>query len=92
MCCNIVHCHPIQVSSLLDDMNMGRYKQTFRDQFVSGDVLVDLTENMLRSDLGVESDLHRLRLMKVIRGEPSAHSLLKDSPSYCRLTKNALVI
>lgn len=72
-------------------MKLGRYKQTFRDQCVSGDVMADLTENMLYRDLGVESDLDRLRLMKVIRGEPSAHSHLKDSPSYCRLTKNPLV-
>ena len=71
-------------------MNLGKYKQTFKEQFISGDVLAELTDNMLRIDLGVDSDLHRLRLMKVIRGEPSAHNLLKDSPGYCR--KDAVVI
>ena len=70
-------------------MNLGQYKEAFEQQQVSGDVLVDLTETMLCSEeLGVDSDLHRLRLMKVIRGEPSAHRFLKDSPCYCRLTKH----
>ena len=78
----------LQVSLLLEDMNLGQYKQAFVEQQVSGDVLVDLTESMLSSkELGIESDLHRLRLMKVIRGEPSAHRQLKDSPSYCHLTR-----
>ena len=74
---------------LLEDMNLGQYRRSFQEQQVSGDVLMDLTDNMLSSkELGVDSALHRLRLMKVIRGEPSAHRLLKDSPSYCHLTKN----
>ena len=63
----------MQVLLLLDNMKLGKYKKKFKEQLVTGDVLADLTENMLRSDLGVESDLHCLRLMKFIRGEPSAH-------------------
>ena len=78
------------MSLLLEDMNLGQYRQKFEEQQVSGDVLVDLTDSMLRGpELGVNSDLHRMRLIKVIRGEPSAHRVLKDSPSYyCHLTKN----
>ena len=70
-------------------MNLGRYKQSFTDQHISGDLMAELTDNMLRNDLGVRSDLHRLRLMKVIRGEPSVHRLLKDSPGYCHLRRSA---
>ena len=84
-------CSLPQVSSLLDDMNLGMYKQSFRDQHISGDLMVELTDNMLRNDLGVKSDLHRLRIMKVIRGEPSVHSLLKGSPGYYHLKRNAQI-
>ena len=51
--------------------------------------MAELTDSMLCNDLGIKSDLHRLRLIKVIRGEPSIHSLLKDSPGYCHLRRNA---
>ena len=72
-----------QVSELLDDMNLSNYKANFAEKQVSGDLLADLSENMLCSDLGVTSDLDRLRLMKIIKGEPSAYKLIKGSPSYC---------
>ena len=65
-------------------MKLSKYKKALMEELISGDLLADLTENMLRDDLGVESDLHRLRLMQIIRGEPSAHRLLKGSPSYCK--------
>lgn len=79
----------VQVGDLLDAMNLGKYTASFKEQHISGDLLAELTDNMLHNDLGIESDLHRLRLIKVIKGEHSVHRIFKHSPSYCHLTKNA---
>lgn len=79
----------VQVGDLLDAMNLGKYTVSFKEQHISGDLLAELTDNMLHHDLGIESDLHRLRLIKVIKGEHSVHRIFKHSPSYCHLTKNA---
>ena len=60
---------------MLDAMNLAQYKQAFATEQISGDILADLRdkEHILKNELGVVSELHRLRLMKVIRGE---HSVL----------------
>ena len=72
----------LQVSALLAYMNLGRYTQTFVEEQISGDVLADLEDQLLRDDLKMVSGVQRLRLMKVIRGERSARHYLKDPPSY----------
>lgn len=69
------------MQSLLDAMVLSQYKEAFAREQISGDILVDLEdkEHILKNDLGMTTELHRLRLMKVIRGEHSAQTYLQQS-------------
>ena len=67
------------VLKILDAMNLSRYKERFIEEQVDGELLVSLGEEELK-ELGVESSLHRLRLLKLIKGSYSAEELLKRRP------------
>lgn len=62
-------------------MVLSQYKEAFAREQISGDILVDLEdkEHILKNDLGMTTELHRMRLMKVIRGERSAQTYLQQS-------------
>jgi hypothetical protein len=52
-------------------MGMGQYVEVFERERISGEVLADMDDEMM-TDLGISSKFHRMRLLKVIRGEHSS--------------------
>eukprot|EP00729_Bicosta_minor_P001770 gene1770-14110_t len=54
-----------EVSNLLRQMNLASYIVGFQESQVDGDLLMSLDHEMLESDLGVTSKLHRTRLLKL---------------------------
>ena len=52
-------------------MELSQYKQSFLREQVSGAVLAMVDDEMLRDDLNVSSKLHRVRLLKVAKGQVS---------------------
>ena len=67
----------LQVLALLDTMQLREYKGKFNTEVVSGAILVDIDDTILKDELGISSRLHRLRLLKVISGEHSAECILR---------------
>jgi hypothetical protein len=57
----------VKTLELLDAMNLGVYKDAFAKEFITGELLSEFDEEMLL-ELGVQSSLHRMRLMRVVRG------------------------
>lgn len=57
-----------QVQQLLDAMQLSQYKEAFRRERVDGELLLEMNDNDLQADLGVQSRLHRIRLLKVAQG------------------------
>jgi len=57
------------VLELLDAMGLKQYQDQFKTEQITGEILLECDDDMLASDLGVSSKLHRKRLMKVISGE-----------------------
>ena len=57
-------------------MNLHQYKELFAKENIDGEVLKELSEDDLANELGMTSKIHRLRLMKVIRGSVSAGDIL----------------
>ena len=55
---------------LLDNMNLGEYKDKFQHEQVDGDLMLELTKKDLE-DLGVTKNIHQIRLMKLIDGSSS---------------------
>lgn len=58
------------VLQLLENMNLGEYKDSFQQEQVDGELMVELTKKDLE-DLGVTKNIHQIRLMKLIDGSSS---------------------
>ena len=56
-----------QVLKLLDSIGMKQYSEVFQEERINGEVLADMDDEMMQSDLGISSKLHRMKLMKVRR-------------------------
>ena len=52
----------VKILELLDAMNLGMYKDAFAKEYINGELLSEIDEEMLR-ELGVHNSLHRMRLM-----------------------------
>ena len=63
----------LQVILLLHDMGLNQYQETFQLEGITGDILVELDEEVLQTELGVTSRIHRIKLLKLISGQHSAH-------------------
>ena len=63
------------VARLLDSMNLSSYKERFLAEQVDGELLSSLRQSELR-ELGVESGLHQLKLLKLVQGIYSAQRFL----------------
>lgn len=64
-----------QVLTLLDYMNLKQYKDSFSTEVVDGAIFAQLDDTILEHDLGVQSRLHRLKLLRVITGKQSVMQL-----------------
>ena len=76
-----------QVLKLLEALDLHRYKETFLEEALTGDILAECDETVLSQDLAVTEQLHRSKLMRVIRGEMSPLAILTDD-SYVRFKLN----
>lgn len=63
----------LQVILLLHNMGLNQYQETFQLEGIAGDILVELDEEVLQTELGVTSRIHRIKLLKLISGQHSAH-------------------
>ena len=56
-------------------MNLSVYKENSKKEMIDGEILSEFTEEMF-IELGVESSLHRLRLMHVVKGRKDVSDIL----------------
>ena len=47
-------------------MQLPQYKEAFQHEQIDWEVLIELDEHILESDLQISSKIHRIRLMKLI--------------------------
>ncbi len=71
----------VKVLQLLDLMDLSKYRNSFIQEHIDGEVLVDLGEDELK-DLGVQSKIHLLRLSKLINGSTPARRYLEEGNPY----------
>ena len=68
-------------------MNLSQYKDKFRTEQITGEILCELDDAALEVDLGIRSKIHRVRLMKIMSGKHSVSSLLNgENPYYVPLS------
>ena len=68
-----------QIQQLLGAMQLPQYKVAFQQEQIDGEVLIELDEQILESDLQISSRIHRIRLMKLISGNYSAEDILAST-------------
>ena len=62
-----------------------QYKQLFLQEHLTGEVLAELDDYVLKEELGIKHKLHRVRIMKLISGKHSAQSILRGDGNYGEL-------
>lgn len=68
--------HAQQVLKILDALDLPEYKEAFQKEHINGHVLLQLNHQILEDELGMDSKLHRIRLMTVVSGKVSGNTLL----------------
>ena len=66
------------ISKLLDAMNLGLYRESFRKEHINGALMSQLDEDMLK-EIGVSSRLHRLRIMNVVQGSECVDFIFRET-------------
>ena len=64
---------------LLEILLLAKYKNAFIREEISGALLQDLDEEILETELGITSRLHRLKLLRVIDGRQPLDELFKSA-------------
>lgn len=77
---------PNQIISLLDSMGLSQHQESFQAERVSGEIMLECDDTILKEELKITSRLQRVRLMKVIQGRHSAEMLIcgEDPYAYAR--------
>ena len=60
---------------MLDVLGLPQYKKKFKEEKISGALLQELDEDILKTELEVSLKIHRLRLLRVIDGRQSLYEL-----------------
>uniref|UniRef100_A0A1X7TPG1 SAM domain-containing protein n=1 Tax=Amphimedon queenslandica TaxID=400682 RepID=A0A1X7TPG1_AMPQE len=66
----------LKIGEFLGLMGLKQYAATFSHESVDGKLFFELDDVMLEEDLGVTSRLHRLRMMRIIKGEQHVNDFL----------------
>ena len=68
--------HSLQIQFLLNALGISQYKETFSEEGISGDILVECDDHVLEHDLGIKSRIHRIKLLTLILGKASVEMYL----------------
>ena len=71
---NVAYLRTLSLDSmlrLLDNMNLGQYREKFKDERIDGDLMIHLDKADLL-ELGVTRSIHQTRLLKLVDGTLSA--------------------
>ena len=58
----------MQVIQLLQQLGLEQYEPSFLREGITGELLLECDEDLLQNELEVKSKLHRLRLLRIIKG------------------------
>ena len=58
-------------------MELDQYVNKFLTEQISGEILMECDDDVLKDEIGITSKIHRIRLLKVISGQHSAKGILE---------------
>ncbi|XP_019855669.1 PREDICTED: uncharacterized protein LOC109584380 isoform X2 [Amphimedon queenslandica] len=65
-----------EVGDLLVAMGLSEYVSKFKEEMIDGQMLLELDDELLKEELGMNKKLHRLRLTMVIKGTQSVYGYI----------------
>ena len=68
----------LQVLQLLDKLGLSKYKHKFIEESITGSLLSEFDEEILETELGINSRIHRIKLMRIIDGRQSINELFES--------------
>lgn len=68
----------LQILHVLDSMGLSQYKKIFSQECIDGAILLELDADVLNCELGVNSKIHCVKLMKLISGDYSIQQFLQN--------------
>ena len=68
--------------NLLNQLQLSEHCKAFEKERITGSLLLDLDESILKEELGVNMKLHRLKLERVINGRDSLKALMASHLRY----------
>lgn len=77
---------------LLEALHLEDYKKAFEDELITGEILAECNEDVLKEDLGIKNRVHISKLMAVIKGQYSAQALLTDDKYVRFLSQKTTVV
>ena len=68
------------MGSLLKSVGLDAYVEVFKAESISGDILQEIDDNVLCKELGVNSKLHRIKMLSLISGRfPQSTYVLSET-------------
>lgn len=63
---------------MLKKLDLPEYVEVFLKAHIDGHVLLELTDDVLLNELGIDSKLHRIRIMNLVAGKIPTESLFTE--------------
>ena len=57
-------------------MGLSEYVSKFKEEMIDGQMLLELDDELLKEELGMNKKLHRLRLAMIIKGTQSVYGYI----------------
>ena len=68
-----------QVQELLSKLGLDKYKESFRRERIDGSILIELDDEILEKELGVDSKIKRIKLLRVLNGCQAVTALYENT-------------
>ena len=67
------------VIQVLDIIGLSEYKDVFIKEGITGSLLSELNEEILETELNIKSQIHRMKLMRIMEGRQSIDELFDSN-------------
>ena len=68
-----------QVEQLLSKLGLDKHRESFKRERIDGSILVELDEEILEKELGVDSKIKRIKLLRVLNGRQAVTALYENT-------------
>ena len=68
-----------QVEELLSKLSLDKHRESFKRERIDGSILIELDDEILEKELGMDSKIHRIKLLRVLNGRRAVTALYENT-------------